>query len=371
MKKMLVGFIMDGKSGGLDKYLLNFLEAVQSEELQIDFLTNRIDLELKENLRKYHSELYEIDNLHHPFRQYRQVCRLIQENQYDVAYFNVSTAIDCVAAFAAKKCGVEKRVLHSHASGNDCANAVKRTVYNTIHKICRMFFYRAGTEFYGASGLAGEWAFPKKIVESEQFHVLISGVEKEKYKYNSQVRAEVREKLGLQDRFVIGHIGNFCYVKNYEFQLKIIGELLKKEPSSCLLLVGDGERYESVKEEVRKRGLDGAVKFLGWRTDTERLVQAMDIFLLPSHFEGLSIVSLEAQCAGLPCVLSDTVPQEVHITENCYFLSLRKSEQEWAKFILEHRECDREKTSFVPGSICFNLQEQKNDFRKIIETKGE
>ena len=166
MKKLLVGFIMDGKSGGIDKYLLNFLTKVSNEEVRIDFLTNEIDVELQTELKKFHSNLYAIANLKHPVSQYRQVCRIMKEGQYDAVYLNISTAIDCIAAIAAKHSGVERRMIHSHSSGNDCESALKRNLFNGIHKFCRLFLYRYGTEFYGCSVKAGEWLFPKKIVNS-------------------------------------------------------------------------------------------------------------------------------------------------------------------------------------------------------------
>lgn len=108
MKKVLVGFLMDGKAGGIDKYLLNFLETVWNDEMQIDFLTNEIDLELQERLQKYDSKLFAIANLKHPFRQYRQVRNILREGKYDAVYLNISTAIDCVAAVAAKHAKIEK-----------------------------------------------------------------------------------------------------------------------------------------------------------------------------------------------------------------------------------------------------------------------
>ena len=103
MKKILAGFIMDGHGGGVDNYLLNFLENTASEDVTIDFLTNEIDKDLEKFLGEYHSRLFAIANLKHPVKQFRQVCRIIEEGQYDMVYLNVSTAIDCVAAWAAKK----------------------------------------------------------------------------------------------------------------------------------------------------------------------------------------------------------------------------------------------------------------------------
>ena len=206
MKKLLVGFIMDGKSGGIDKYLLNFLTKVSNEEVRIDFLTNEIDVELQKELKKCHSNLYAIANLKHPVSQYRQVCRIMKEGQYDAVYLNISTAIDCIAAIAAKHSGVERRMIHSHSSGNDCESALKRNLFNGIHKFCRLFLYRYCTEFYGCSVKAGEWLFPKKIVNSSKFCVIHNAVDREKYRYSVQKREEIRGSIGTTDQFLIGHV---------------------------------------------------------------------------------------------------------------------------------------------------------------------
>lgn len=366
MKRILVGFIMDGNTGGLDRYLLNFLETVWEEGIQIDLLTNHADRELKQRLSKYHSHLYEIANLHHPIKQFRQVSYLIQKNQYETVYLNISTAIDCVAALAAKKCNVPRRILHCHASGNDCSNALVRLVFNSIHRFCRLFLYRTGTEFYGASKLAGEWAFPKKVVLSDRFHVIVSGIDTKKYIFDKKIRDEVRSKLGLENAFVIGHAGTFTYVKNHGFLIQVFREILKKEPSAVLLLLGTGDNFEKIRKQVEKLGIEESVRLLGWRNDTEQLLQAMDVFVLPSHFEGLSIVSLEAQAAGLCCILSDKVPEEAKISRLCYFLPLKQGAKKWADFILAHREYSREEVKIDTDSGLFDLNAQKAVLKRII-----
>lgn len=366
MKKVLVGFIMDGNGGGVDRYLLNFLEVVNDVDVQLDFLTNKVDEDLKKRLEDYGSKLYEISNLHHPVKQYRQVCRLIEKNQYDTVYLNISTAIDCVAAFAAKKCKVKKRVLHCHASGNDCSKVVKRIIFNTIHKLCRLFLYRAGTDFYGASRLAGEWAFPRKIVSSKKFQVVVSGIDTKKYAYNNDIRRQIRSELNLHGKLVIGHAGSFTYVKNHLFLLEIFREIWRRNPSAALLLSGTGQEFEKVQKKVKEYGIESAVHMLGWRDDLDRLLQAMDIFVLPSHFEGLSIVSLEAQASGLCCVLSDAVPKEAKISEKCYFLPLSSKAEVWAEFILAQQIEGRENVILDTEGDLFDINMQISVLNHIL-----
>lgn len=366
MKKMLVGFIMDGHGGGVDHYLLNFLDNVASEDLQIDFLTNEVDQKLEKHLQKYHSRIFAIANLKHPVAQYRQVCRIIEKERYDMVYLNVSTAIDCVAAWAAKKCKVKRIMIHSHSSGNDCENTPKRVIFNTIHYICRLFLYRAATEYYGCSKKAGMWLFPKQIVESEKFQTIFNAVDLEEYSYEPEIRKQVREELKLENKFVVGHVGSFSYPKNHYFLIHIFEEIKKQCPQAVLVLAGNGVRLENVKKTVKEKRLEDSVRILGFRKDVSRLFQGMDFFLLPSCFEGLPTVSVEAQCTGLPCLMSENVTDEAKITEDCWFLSLKKTPTEWAEFILAHKEKDREQIKWLGEKEQYSLRMLKKQQTALI-----
>lgn len=321
---------MDGQGGGIDKYLLNFLDNVHDDNIRIDFLTNEIDPNLQKYLKKYQSRIFAIANLKHPVKQYRQVLKILENTEYDIVYLNISTAIDCVAAWAAKKQKIKHIFLHSHSSGNDCDNTIKRTIFNMIHWICRCSFYKAGTEYYGCSKKAGLWMFPKKIVESQKFHTVFNAVDMEKFSFSPTVRDEVRKQLNLENKFVVGHVGNFVYQKNHYYLIDIFAKIKENYPEAVLLLAGTGERFETVRKVVKEKGLENNVKMLGFCKDVHRLFQAMDFFLLPSYFEGLPTVGVEAQCAGLPCVMSDTITDEAKITENCWFLPLKDSPENGA-----------------------------------------
>lgn len=366
MKRILAGFIGDGKAGGVDRYLLNFLEAVQGENIQIDFLTNEVDQKLKDDLKQYGSRLYEVTTLKHPVKQYRQVCAVLKQNSYDMVYFNLSTAIECIAAFAAKKMKVPERALHSHSSGNDRQNALSRGIYNFLHRICCLFLYKAGTVYYACSVKAGEWLYPKKIVHSGQFEVIYNAVDRKRFCYQPDVRLQMRKELGLEENYVIGHVGNFCYPKNCRFLIEVFEQIYMMDKQAVLLLIGTGVELEEIKQLVCDKNLQDAVRFLGWRSDTESLYQAMDTFLLPSRFEGLPIVGVEAQCTGLQCVFSSEVTKETQIQKECYFLDLKQSPKKWAEFILNHKTYDREQVQFLEGAKNYDLEKQISQLRRIV-----
>lgn len=367
MKKILIGFIEDGRAGGVDRYLLNFLDTVWEKEVQIDFLTNKADQELQQKLSEKNVRLFEISTLKHPLRQYRQARRLIQKYQYDVTYLNISTAIDCAAAWAAKKEKVPVRILHTHAAGNDCENDFVRWMFNCIHYMCRTVLYRTGTKFYGCSRKAGLWMFPRHIVESECFQVIFNAVNTEEFRFHQQTREQMRAELGVGNAFVIGHVGNFCYVKNYPFLIDVFAEVRKRMPDSKLLLVGTGNKSEEVKQKVHDMRMDDSVLFLGWRADVAELFQAMDVFVFPSLLEGLGYVGVEAQLSGLPVVASDTIPEEMKITEKCQFVSLQEGAGVWADVVINSKSEQREQLQFLSDTPEFDLERQEDVLKEIIK----
>lgn len=365
-KRILVGFIMDGNSGGIDRYLLHFLEAVWEEGMQIDFLSDRQDADLQKLLNRYHSKVYPIPSLWHPVKQYRMAKKLIRQGKYDMTYLNISTSMDCIVAFAAKRCRVPRRLLHSHSGGNDCESVFKRKIFDLLQKVCRRYLYRSATEFYACSVVAGKWMYPAEVVHSSYFHVIYNAVDRDSFQYLPDVRVKKRESLELQDAFVVGHVGNFCYQKNHEFLIRIFYEIHKKVRNSKLMLVGQGIRMEDVRRQVEELGLGEAVLFLGQRSDVSELFQAMDVFVLPSHFEGLPTVGVEAQCTKLPCVMSSSITQAVKISDRCCFQSLEEDPKVWAETILKQRRYNREDIRMLSVAECYDLKNQKKQLMDII-----
>ena len=227
MKKVLFGYIMNGKAGGIDKYMLNFFEHFSPGEVHFDFLTTQIDNELKEKLESKGAGLFEIPTLKNPRAQYKAICDIIKKNGYDTAYFNISTAICYPGPKAAHDCGVKKVIIHSHSAWYDCSNPKKRALMIKLNNLCRNFLYKYGTDFYACSALAGKWIFPEKIVGSDKFKLVKNGIDLASFTYSPEKREAMREKLQLQDKFVIGSVGNFLYPKNHDFMVRVFSELCK------------------------------------------------------------------------------------------------------------------------------------------------
>lgn len=366
--KILMGFIMDGHAGGVDKYLLTFADSVRSKDVQIDFLTNKKNQELDKQLEKQNSRLYEVANLKHPFLQYKQIMEILKKNKYDMTYFNISTAISIIGPYAAYKSGVKKRAIHSHSSGNDCESLWKRKILDAIHSIGKLFLYKYGNEYYGCSKAAGKWLFPKSIVESERFTIIYNAVDLKKFRFNKLVREQLRKKYKVEECLVIGHVGNFNYQKNHVFLIKIFSELVKIDPLAKLMLIGNGVNYVQIKDMVEKLNLQDKVEFMGWRSDISDLYQMMDIFVLPSRFEGLPIVGVEAQATGLKCLFSDQITDEVKLTKETRFLPISAhAVSEWVRCIEEGQHYIREENVSLGGWSEYNLEKQQKNYNAILE----
>ncbi len=172
--------------------------------------------------------------------------------------------------------------------------------------------------------------FGKKV----KFLVLKNGINTLKFQYSSEIRKKLKEKWNLENRFVIGNIGRMTSQKNQTFLLSVFAEIVKERPDALLLLIGKGELESSLYQQVRSLKIQDYVLFLGIRDDIYELMNIMDVFVLPSVYEGLGIVLIEAQANGLPCVISDTIPKEVKINSNCHFLSLNANFSIWKRAIL-------------------------------------
>ena len=187
------------------------------------------------------------------------------------------------------------------------------------------------THLCACSKFAGEWLFGKRAMNSGRVKIWQNAVDSSQFAYNETLRTETRIELNLADKFVIGHAGRFMHQKNHDFLIDIFAEIHKRRSDSVLLLAGDGPLMNAVKEKVNQMGLNEHVIFLGSVNDMERYYNAMDVFILPSFYEGLPVVGSEVQVSGLPFLCSDAVTPETKFCENLHFISLGKSAGEWAE----------------------------------------
>lgn len=367
MEKLLIGFIMDGKAGGIDRYILNFYDSIKNSDIQIDFLTNQIYLPLREQLNKEQSELYAVASLLHPIRQYRQIYDLVQKNGYEKVYFNISTSLAFPAVMAARKAGAKRVMVHSHAAGFDCERKTKRTIMTFLHHLCKGLLCKYATDFYSCSDKAADWLFTKKILKKECVQHVQNTVDVTQFSYSEDRRREIRQKLGIENKFVIGNVGNMLYQKNQLFLIDAFQEVVKKDENTVLVIIGDGILRPEIESRVQRYGLSDRVLLLGRVDASDGYMSAFDVFALPSVFEGMPIVSVEAQCAHLPCVFSDSITRQAQISDACMFLPTNDL-MGWADALLSYKGADRSSITLLADADMFDTKKQKVVFENMLHT---
>lgn len=332
-KRILVGYIGDGHAGGLDRYILNLIDSVDCEQYRIDLLTTHINLELCRELEKVNIGLLEIPGLKAPVRQYKKLIQIMKNGRYDAVYINISTAINIMGLVAAKRVGINNRIVHSHSSGIDNEKQYKRMILTGIHNIGKLIIAGTANVFIGCSQKAGEWMYTKKILQSKAFFVVHNSVSLKRYKFDSETRASMRKKMSWDGKKIILHVANFTYPKNHEFILEVFKKVHDKDEKCILVLVGEGYKEAKIRELAERYGIKDCVYFTGLVSNVKEYLDASDIFVLPSKFEGYPISALEAQVNGMQCLLSDKVTDEAQISKSCRMLPL--DADEWAASIMK------------------------------------
>lgn len=367
MKKILIGYLIDGKNSGIDNYILNVIDQIKNDNVKIDCLTNHIDNELKSRLDKLGVGLLEIPTLKHPYSHYCAMKAIIRKGKYDIAYFNISEAFNSLGLLAAHRCDVKKIVVHSHSSGVNSHSKTVRYIKTFCHTIMKhLIVGRCATDFYTCSYVAGEWMFPKNVLSSQKFHIMNNAVKVERFKFSEEIRHKKRVELDLENRIIIGQVGAFSYQKNSEFVVDIAEALHRKNPKTMVLMIGTGSDFDEINKRVKERKLENAVRLMGSRKDVNELMQAMDIFILPSRFEGLPIVAIEAQVSGLKVIISDRISKETALSERCKFLSISESADKWAEAILSNIYYDRDSLNLSECKYCFDVVQQNNAIKEIF-----
>lgn len=326
------------ENGGVESVVMNYYRHIDRSKVQFDFIVdNDSSCPQEDEIKSLGGRVYRIAPYQKIIANMRDLRKLFKRNKYKIVHAELTT-MSVFSLAVAKSCGIPVRICHGHNTA--CKGETKK---NIMKYILRPFAKVFATHYFACSDYAGKWLYGKNIGRSKRYKVIPNAIEVDKFRFNQSVRDEVRMELGIEDKFVIGHIGRFVYQKNHDFLIDIFSEVHKRKPDSVLLLIGEGELLESVKQKVQRLGLDSSVMFLGVRNDTYRLYQAFDVFVLPSRYEGLPVVGIEAQIAGLPCVMSDAMTMETKFTDELVFLQLDINTEDWAKMILKSKK--RKETS--------------------------
>lgn len=326
-----------GQGSGVMSFIMNLYRNINHDRIQIDFIIGtKKEPNYEKEIIDLGGEIFHIPmpvkiNYKNYLTYISKINSFFEENQnkYEIIHSHVSI-INLLYFPIAKKNGIKHRIAHSHST---------KSSSSTIGRIRNFFLLlpikKQANIFFACSKQAGMFLFGKKEVEKGTVHILNNAIDCKKFNYTEELRSKVKKDIGIDKQFVVGHVGRFSKEKNHLYLIDIFYEILNVRKDSILLLIGDGKLMNTVKEKVIQLGISDNVIFLGVRKNIDELMLAMDVFVLPSSFEGLGIVAIEAQSVGLPCFVSNNVPEDVDITELVSHISLEKHPKYWAEKIFE------------------------------------
>ena len=322
---------------GVENVVMNYYRHIDREQVQFDFVTCSMEPErFDEEIESLGGRIFRLPSRsRHPFQYMKHLYTLIKQEGYSIVHIEQNSASMAMDALVSRMTGVKMIIGHSH--NTSCSIMWQ-------HYLFRPFVNLLVTHRLACSDAAGRWIFGRR----KDVLVLNNAIEVEKFYPNETVRKAIRQKYHIEDRIVIGSVGRLERVKNLFRLVDIFEQIRKQRSNATLMIVGDGSLREELQKYVDEKGVSDACIFTGRTTEVNEMYQAMDAFVLPSLYEGLPLVTVEAQAAGLPCIVSTEVPAP-NITGLCLHLNLTESDEHWADFILKH------------------INENKNDPREAFE----
>lgn len=316
-------------SGGVSNFVMNLYRAVDIEKVQFDFA-----------MTSGKKSLYDDEALSRGARIFyfdlsKSVCtnirEILRDNAYDAVHSHVFFYSGLVL-LEAKRAKVPHRIAHAHNAHTGEARSLPRLAYE---QVMRALIRKYATVLLGCSEKACQYVFGKGIMPDPRALILPDGIDCNRFSFHPEVRERVRKTYGLDDKYVVGHVGHFNAAKNHEKILSVFAEVCRRRDDASLLLVGDGKMENDIRDLTERLNLIDKVVFAGSHRDVERFYQAMDVFLFPSRYEGFGMAMIEAQAGGLACLASDVVTKETKLSEAAHYLSLEEDSSVWADELLK------------------------------------
>lgn len=322
--------------GGAETMVMNYYRHIDRTKVQFDFMVHRQERGAYEDeIEAMGGKIYRmIPIFPQNIFKYKKMLRdfFRKHKEYEIIHSHMSE-LGYYAFVEAEKQGIPIRICHAHSAPRLSDFDLKMIVRENFKYRMRPYM----THMFTCAVDSGLWLYGRKNIK--KFIMMNNAVDAKQLSYNDKVSTEIKKILNIERKFVIGHIGRFERAKNHNFLIDIFYNIYKLNPESALILVGEGSLEDKIKNKVGKLGIDNAVKFLGVRADIEKIIQAFDVFLFPSLYEGLGIALIEAQAAGLHCITSDrVVPQETKITELLEYVSLKSDAEFWANKTLQYND---------------------------------
>ncbi|MGI6085204.1 MAG: glycosyltransferase family 1 protein [Acetivibrionales bacterium] len=316
--------------GGVETTLMNIFRLIDRDKVMFDFLLHT-DKECAYNdeIRSLGGRIYNIPSRRESvIKNIKEAKSFISEHpEYKIIHMHVGSLSYIAPLIIARKMGVPFRIIHSRNTQEGGSR-----LHKYIHRINRLNIDKYATHYFACSDLAAKWFYGDKKLNIQ---IISNGIIAEKFVYDEYVRRKVREQFNISNKLVIGNVGRFHPQKNHLYLIDIFNEITKYEKNSVLMLIGDGANRGIIEDKITNLGLRDKVIITGYRSDIHELLQAFDAFVMPSLHEGLPGSVIEAQGAGLPCFLSDTITKQVAVTDLVHFISIKNPPSYWCEKILD------------------------------------
>jgi len=327
----IVHLIGATERGGAQTFIMNVFRLIDREKYSFDFyVARKAKGEYDDEIKRFGGRIIYCENVSakskvlQMIREYRRDKQFFRSHpEYRTIHVHTNSAVSVILLAAAKAAGVRKRIIHSHSTN---------TKNQSTHKLFRPFLPLFATDMVACGKEAGKWMYGHAFRKE---NIINNAIDVENFAFNETCRKDYRERFGLGDKTVIGHVGRFSAVKNHDFLLRVFMEYNRIDPDSVLVLVGSGELMPQIKDTAKEMGLADKVIFTRDREDVNRILNVFDVFVMPSHHEGIPIVLVEAQANGLPVIASDRISVECKATPLISFLPLERGPREWAMAIGE------------------------------------
>ena len=348
--------------GGAESRIMDIYRYIDKDKVQFDFLVHQTKKGYyEEEIESLGGRIYRVPRFKlYNILTYRKALReFFSDNQgfassnrrFELVHGHMTSTASIYLPIA-KKCGIPVTVAHARSAGVD------KGVKGVITRLLRKPLREKCDHMFACSMLAAKAVFGEKNAKNGRVTIVPNAIDAKLFMYDEEVRNRMRQKLSLEDKFVIGHVGRFHYAKNHEYLLAVFGEIAKQRDNAHLLLLGEGERMEEMKEKAAALGIADKVLFAGNQKEVWDYYQAMDFFLFPSRFEGLPGTVVEAQAAGLRCLISDTIAEEVKITELVTAYSIEEEPEKWAEYVLTHDKYERKNRYDQIAAAGFDVKAQ-------------
>lgn len=328
--KRLLCITANMNTGGAETFLMKMYRAIDRSKYQMDFCVATEQNYYADEIRNLGGKIYLIPlKSKHPIASFNAIRSLVKSNSYKSVLRINQHALSTVDLLAAKSGGASRLAMRS-------SNASSGSRFSDLlHRFFRPLTLLVPNIRFAPSKDAAEYTFGKGCIEKKVASLLYNGLDTNRFRFDPNERASLRKELNLGDNLVVGHVGRFNYQKNHAWLIEVFLEVYKRNPGAILLLVGDGSLFGDVKRKVDYLGLSGNVKFMGVQSDIPCIMSSMDVLVLPSFYEGMPNVVIEAQANGLPCVVADSVTQEAAVTDLVKFVGLSEASKTWADTIEE------------------------------------